>query len=60
MEAQQRLDDRPFAVLVMSAINWPVVRPYVRAIVAAIEAARPGTVGAGFRPAARPFKLVLV
>ena len=27
MEAQQRLEGRPFAVLIMSAINWPVVRP---------------------------------
>ncbi len=27
MRDQQRLEDRPFAVLVMSAINWPVVRP---------------------------------
>jgi uncharacterized DUF497 family protein len=24
MQNQQRLDDRPFAVLIMSAINWPV------------------------------------
>ena len=46
MEAQQRLEDRPFAVLVMSAINWPVVRPHVQTIAAAIDAARPGTVGA--------------
>ena len=30
MENQQRLDGRPFAVLIMSAINWPVVRPHTR------------------------------
>ena len=46
MEAQQRLEGRSFAVLVMSAINWPVVRPHVPVIAAAIDAARPGTVGA--------------
>jgi predicted nuclease of predicted toxin-antitoxin system len=46
MEAQQRLEDRPFAVLVMSVINWPVVRPLVDTIATAIHNARPGTVGA--------------
>jgi hypothetical protein len=44
MEAQQRLDGRPFAVLIMSAINWPVVRSHVHEIAAALDAARPGTV----------------
>jgi predicted nuclease of predicted toxin-antitoxin system len=44
MEAQQRLEGRPFAVLIMSAINWPVVRPHVHKIAAALDAARPGTV----------------
>jgi hypothetical protein len=29
---QQRLEDRPFAVLIMSAINWPVIRPYVHKV----------------------------
>ena len=33
------LEGRPFAVLIMSAINWPVVRPHVYAIAAAIDAA---------------------
>ena len=42
MEAQQRLEGRPFAVLIMSAINWPVIRPHVRKIAAAVDAARPG------------------
>jgi predicted nuclease of predicted toxin-antitoxin system len=44
MEKQQRLEGRPFAVLVMSAINWPVVRPHIEKISAAIDDARPGTV----------------
>jgi hypothetical protein len=39
---QQRLEGSPFAVLIMSAINWPVVRPHVHKI--ALDAARPGTV----------------
>jgi hypothetical protein len=41
---QQRLEDRPFAVLIMSAINWPVVRSHCHEISVAIDAARPGTV----------------
>jgi predicted nuclease of predicted toxin-antitoxin system len=44
MGNQQRLEDRPFAVLLMSAINWPVVRPHVEKISVAIDDARPGTV----------------
>jgi hypothetical protein len=44
MENQQRLEGRPFAVLVMSAINWPVIRPHIHAIHAAIDKARPGTI----------------
>ncbi len=44
MENQQQLEGRPFAVLVMSAINWPVVKPHVYKIAAAIDAAQPGTV----------------
>ncbi len=44
MENQQRLEGRPFAVLVMSAINWPVVRPHIHKIAAAIDEARHGTV----------------
>ena len=31
-------------MLVMSAINWPVVRPHIDKISVAIDAARPGTV----------------
>jgi predicted nuclease of predicted toxin-antitoxin system len=44
MENQQRLEGRPFAVLIMSAINWPVVTPHIHKISAAIDDARPGTV----------------
>jgi predicted nuclease of predicted toxin-antitoxin system len=44
MENQQRLEGLPFAVLIMSAINWPVVRPHIHSISVAIYEARPGTV----------------
>ncbi len=44
MATQQRLEGRPFAVLIMSAINWPVVRPHVHKIAVAIDEAQPGTV----------------
>ena len=44
MENQQRLVGRPFAVLVMSAINWPVIRPNVEKISAAVDETLPGTV----------------
>ena len=44
MEKQQRLQGRPFAVLIMSAINWPVVKPHIHLISAALEEARPGMV----------------
>jgi len=43
MQHQQRIEGRPFAVLIMSAINWPVVRPHVRKISMALDDARPGT-----------------
>lgn len=43
MESQQRLEGRPFAVLVLSAINWPVIRPHIQIIAAALDEARPGT-----------------
>jgi hypothetical protein len=44
MEKQQRPEGRPFAVLIRSAINWPVVRPHVHRISAALDDARPGMV----------------
>ena len=43
MENQQRLEGRPFAVLIMSAVNWPVVRPHIHKISLALDEARPGT-----------------
>jgi len=44
MSSQQRLEGRPFAVLVMSAINWPVVEPHVEKIATAVDGAQMGTV----------------
>jgi predicted nuclease of predicted toxin-antitoxin system len=44
MENQHRLEGRPFAVLIMSTINWPVVRPHIAKILAAIEDTKQGTV----------------
>jgi hypothetical protein len=44
MESQQRLEGLPFAVLIMSAINWPVIRPHIDKISTALDEARPGTV----------------
>jgi predicted nuclease of predicted toxin-antitoxin system len=46
MHKQQRLEGRPFAVLIMSAINWPVVRPHIHRISVALDEAVPGTVRA--------------
>jgi predicted nuclease of predicted toxin-antitoxin system len=58
MGTQQRLEGRPFAVLVLSAINWPVIRPHVHKITASLDAARPGTVGmidcGAFNPRSKP------
>jgi hypothetical protein len=58
MEAQQRLEGRPFAVLITSAINWPVVRLHVDRIAAALDAACPGTVETidcgVFKPRSKP------
>jgi predicted nuclease of predicted toxin-antitoxin system len=44
MRKQQRLERCPFAVLIMSAINWPVIRAHSHDISLAIDGARPGTV----------------
>jgi predicted nuclease of predicted toxin-antitoxin system len=44
MAKQQRLEDRPFAVLIMSAINWPVVRQHIHRISEALDNAELGTV----------------
>ena len=44
MDKQQRLEGRPFAVLIMSAINWPVIRSHIHKISDALDEAQPGTV----------------
>jgi predicted nuclease of predicted toxin-antitoxin system len=44
MDKQQRLEGRPFAVLIMSAINWPLVKPHIEKISLALDEAQPGTV----------------
>jgi hypothetical protein len=45
MSDQHTLEDRPFAVLVLSAINWPVIeRMHVETIKLAIEMAQAGSV----------------
>jgi predicted nuclease of predicted toxin-antitoxin system len=41
MEKQQRLHGRPFAVLIMSAINWPVVKPHILTISDALDEVQP-------------------
>ena len=44
MDKQQRLEGRPFAVLILSAINWPVIRPHIDKISNALDSAERGTV----------------
>jgi len=44
MQNQQRLVGRPFAILLLSAISWPVIRKHLPAILAAIDQTRPGSV----------------
>jgi hypothetical protein len=44
MQSQQKLEGRSFAVVILSAINWPVIRPHIDRISAALAGARPGTV----------------
>ena len=41
MGKQQRLEGRPSAVLVLSAIDWPVVSPHIRKISVALDQASP-------------------
>jgi hypothetical protein len=36
------LDSRPFAVLLLSTIHWPSVKPHVAKIAAAVDECRPG------------------
>jgi hypothetical protein len=44
MSKEQQLQGRSFAVLILSAINWPVIQPHVEKIASAISVAEPGTV----------------
>lgn len=44
MRNQQRLEGCSFAVLVLSAINWPVIQPHIATIALAIDSAQPATV----------------
>jgi predicted nuclease of predicted toxin-antitoxin system len=41
--SQQDLRDRKIAVVVLGNPQWPVARPYVQSIVAAVNAASPGS-----------------
>ncbi len=43
IEYQQRLTGRKIAIVSLSAINWPVIKPHVAAIVKAVDKATPGT-----------------
>ena len=44
MEQQQTLEGLAFAILVLSAIHSPVIRPYVLKVAPAVGEARPGTI----------------
>ena len=44
LETQQELLRRPFAILVLSATNWPVIEPHVKNIAQAVDESKPGTV----------------
>ena len=43
LEYQQRVQGRKIAIVSLSAINWPVIMPYVAAIVKAVDEATSGT-----------------
>lgn len=44
MPHRQQLKDRSFAILILSAINWPVVKPYVEKIASTVTIVEPGAV----------------
>ena len=44
MQSQQRLEGRSFAVLVLSALNWPAIQPHIETIAFAVDAAMPATI----------------
>ena len=44
LEAEGQLKRRPFCILLLSATNWNVIKPYVHKIAPALEAAKAGEV----------------
>jgi hypothetical protein len=44
MEAEGQLVGRPFGSLILSATNWPIIRPHVDKIAAALGDCKKGTV----------------
>jgi hypothetical protein len=44
MQSQQQLLNRPFAVLILSALNWPVIEPHVAKVAEALNTCRAGTI----------------
>jgi len=42
---QHNLKGRRLTLLVMSAVNWPIIEPYLPAICKAVDEAQPETVG---------------
>jgi hypothetical protein len=44
MEAEGQLSGRTFGSLVLSATNWPVIRPHVDRVAAALDDCKTGTV----------------
>lgn len=43
LEYQQNVLGREISIISLSAINWPVIKPYVAEIVKAVDEAKPGT-----------------
>jgi hypothetical protein len=44
LPSQQNLADLPFALLILSAISWPIIRGHIPAIVGAVEVAKRGSI----------------
>jgi hypothetical protein len=43
LHREQNMEGRKIAVFSLSAVNWPVIEPYVDIILAAVNAAEPGS-----------------
>ena len=43
MRYQQNLSTRKIAIVVLGKGNWPLIEPHVQKVVAAVNAAAPGT-----------------